>query len=116
MTWSGTTMWSGSMSSRRLPTALTAKMNSTPSDLQRPDIGASGQLRREDAVADAMSRKERDALSIKGANDYRITGRPKWCVNGDLVDIGQAVHLVETAAADHSNTCAMFSHGRAPWW
>jgi hypothetical protein len=81
-----------------------------PERLQRPEVGADGQLGGQQAVADAVTGQEGHALpavstaegGFEGADGYRIAGVAVWCRNAQLFDFGQLLHLVEAAAADDS--------------
>ena len=106
MSWSGTTMCSGSMSSRRLPTALTLMMNSTPRLFSAQMLARAGSSDGQDAVADAVPREEGDALPVERADGDRVAGRAVRRVDAQLLDVGEAFHLVEAAAADDGSTDA----------
>ena len=75
MSWSGTTMCSGAISSRRLPTALTDDDVLDAERRQRPDVRALRDLRRQDAMPDAVPRQERHARAAERAQHDRVGRR-----------------------------------------
>ena len=70
--------------------------------LEGPDVRAGGHLGWKKAVPDAVPRQERDALAVQRADGDGVAGRAVRCVDPQLLDVGEAVHLVEAAAADNS--------------
>ena len=105
MTWSGTTMCSGAISSLRLPTALTEMMCSTPREARAQMFARWGS-------SPGMMRwptpwRGRNAVRTPSSVPTTISseGLPKGVSTRDALDVGDAVHLVEAGAADDGELC-----------
>ena len=71
--------------------------------LQRVDIGAEIDLGRRQHVAAAVARHEHDRVAVERAKAEFVRGRTERAVDPPPGDIGEAVDLVEPAAADDAD-------------
>ena len=71
--------------------------------LHAVDVGAEVQLGRQDAMADAVPRQERDPLAAQRADDVRAGRIAERRGDGPLFAVGQLRHVVEAAAADDAD-------------
>ncbi len=101
--WSGMTRSSGLYSSFRLPTALADRMYSTPSVLKPKMLARKFSSDRQQPVAGAVAREERDALAAQRADDVRRRRLAERRLDAPLLAVGELRHVVQTAAADDAD-------------
>ena len=83
--------------------------------LEAVDVRAEVQLRRQDAVPDAVARQKRDALAAQRADHVRPGRIAERRRDGLLFAVGQLRHVVQAAAADDADLmpwCSPFTRGR----
>ena len=71
--------------------------------LEAEDVGAEVQLRRQQAMADAVPRQKRDALAAQRAEHVRARRIAERRRRRALFAVGQLRHVVQAAAADDAN-------------
>src|SRR6185312_12656897 len=71
--------------------------------LEAVDVGAEVQLRRQDAMPDAVPRQEGDPLAAQRADHVRPRGIAKRRRDPPLLAIGHLRHVVQAAAADDAD-------------
>ena len=92
------------MSSRSEPTALAESSALDAERLEAVDVGAEVQLRRRDAMADAVPRQERHARAAeRAASRTAPTAAPNGVSMVHFVPVGELGHVVQAAAADDAN-------------
>jgi hypothetical protein len=70
---------------------------------QRPEIGTMIDFCRQKSVATTMARQEPDLTTRHFAADESIARRAEWRIDPQFFRLGEAVHFIETTAADDAN-------------
>jgi hypothetical protein len=61
------------------------------------------ELRRQNAVPFAMTRKEIDPTTSKVSSDYLVGRFAKWSVDGEFFGIFEAVNIIQAAATNDAD-------------
>src|SRR5262245_15039949 len=69
----------------------------------RIDVGAKRQLGRHEPMAAPVPRQEGDASALERTQNEVVRGFAERGLDADLPHVGQAVHLIQTTAANDSN-------------
>src|SRR4029077_6701669 len=73
-------------------------------ELEAEDVGAVVELGGEQAVAAAVARQEGDGAAVELADDVRVRRLAERRVEAGLLAHHQPLHLIQAAAADHTDT------------
>ena len=71
--------------------------------LHGEDVGPEVELVGQDAVAAAVARQEGHPPALERADHQAVGGRPERGLDGNLADVGEALHLVEAGAPDDAD-------------